>query len=114
MNFNTIESVILERRMETHAKGIANFMNQNTTELSDDDSSFNKSPLSQYRSKTVISKLFLSTFLSRERFYLKEIENIFVGRSISYDHTFQVVANIGYTRQDNVWITQYNSLFLHC
>ena len=100
--------------METHAKGIANFMNQNTTELSDDDSSFNKSPLSQYPSKTVISKLFLSTFLSRERFYLKEIENIFVGRSISYDHTFQVVANIGYTRQDNVWITQYNSLFLHC
>ena len=38
------------------------------------------------------------------------MEGITVGSSISFDHTFKVAANIGYYREDKVWIPQYDSL----
>ena len=44
--------------------------------------------------------------------YLSEISSVQIGNSISFDHTFKVVANIGYHRKDKVWVNQYNSLFL--
>ena len=34
------------------------------------------------------------------------------GKSISFDHTFHVATNIGFLREDNVWVSQYNRLFL--
>jgi hypothetical protein len=34
------------------------------------------------------------------------------GESISFDHTFKVAANVGYSRKDGKWIHQYDSLFL--
>ena len=44
--------------------------------------------------------------------YLSEMESISIGSSISFDHTFKVAANIGYYREDKVWIPQYDSLFI--
>ena len=38
------------------------------------------------------------------------MEGITVGSSISFDHMFKVAANIGYYREDKVWIPQYDSL----
>ena len=35
-----------------------------------------------------------------------------VGETISFDHTFEVATNIGYLREDNIWVPQYDSLFL--
>lgn len=35
-----------------------------------------------------------------------------VSNSISFDHTFKVASNIGYFREDKVWVEQYDSLFL--
>ena len=35
-----------------------------------------------------------------------------VNRTISFDHTFKVVSNIGFHRSDNVWVPQYDSLFI--
>ena len=40
------------------------------------------------------------------------MEGITVGSSISFDHMFKVAANIGYYREDKVWIPQYDSLFI--
>ena len=43
---------------------------------------------------------------------LNEMVSVPIGNSISFDHTFKVAANIGYHREDNVWVSQYDSLFL--
>jgi len=32
------------------------------------------------------------------------------GDTISFDHTFKVAANIGYLREDEKWINEYDSL----
>lgn len=34
------------------------------------------------------------------------------GSSITWDHTFTVATNIGYLREDNVWVPLYDSLFI--
>ena len=44
--------------------------------------------------------------------YLREMSSIVVGNTISFDHTFKVATNIGYHREDKVWVSQYDSLFL--
>ena len=43
---------------------------------------------------------------------LQEIERITVGSTISFDHTFRIASNTGFRRHDNVWATQYDSLFI--
>ena len=42
---------------------------------------------------------------------IREMIEIANGKSISFDHTFRVAANIGFTREDGKWIYQYDSLF---
>jgi hypothetical protein len=50
--------------------------------------------------------------LENERRYLHAIEQVTVGRTISFDHTFKIASNIGYSRSDGVWVTQYDSMFI--
>ena len=38
--------------------------------------------------------------------------SIVIGHTITFDHTFKVASNIGYEREDHVWVKQYDSLFL--
>ena len=40
------------------------------------------------------------------------MSSIVVGNTISFDHTFKVATNIGYHREDKVWVSQYDNLFL--
>ena len=54
----------------------------------------------------------LAKFLKDEHVYLKEMMSILPGESISFDHTFKVAANIGFLRDDGIWVPQYDSLFL--
>ena len=70
------------------------------------DTLISKSP------SNIIASLFLSLFLENERRYLHAIEQVTVGRTISFDHTFKIAANIGYSRSDGVWVTQYDSMFI--
>ena len=37
--------------------------------------------------------------------------NVPVGESISFDHTSKIASNIGYTREDKKWISEYYSAF---
>ena len=73
---------------------------------------FQSSSLSNTPSDYLLTKSFLVKFSSQEHLYLSEISSVQIGNSISFDHTFKVVANIGYHRKDKVWVNQYNSLFL--
>ena len=38
--------------------------------------------------------------------------NMPIGNSFSFDHTFKIASNIGYTREDKTWISEYDSAFL--
>ena len=38
--------------------------------------------------------------------------SINIGNSISFDHTFRMATNIGFIREDKVWVPQYDSLFI--
>lgn len=40
------------------------------------------------------------------------MHSVNVTESISFDHTFKSAANIGYLREDGVWVPQYDSLFM--
>lgn len=50
--------------------------------------------------------------MANERIYAKEMYDVSVGENISFDRTFKVPANIGYQREDKVWIPLYDSLFI--
>ena len=50
--------------------------------------------------------------MKEEDLYLREMICTNITDTISFDHTFKVAANIGFLREDNVWVPQYNSLFL--
>lgn len=113
MNFYAIETYIMERRMATYATGSSHFhLHQQVTHLASCESGFFNSPLSNCPSNDAVTKLFLASFLENENVYVKEMEKITIGNTISFDHTFKVASNIGYCRVDKVWVTQYDSLFL--
>lgn len=59
-----------------------------------------------------LTKLFIVDFFENEHVYILEMERFSVSDTISFDHTFKVAANIGYSRKDKVWIIQYDSLFI--
>ena len=101
MNFYAIESLVIERRMETYATGISHFK-QFTTYQAEGEERFSYSLLSKCPSNSVMATLFVAFFLDNESRYLHEIEKITVGKTISFDHTFKVASNIGYCRSDNV------------
>lgn len=63
-------------------------------------------------SDDLISKCFVSKFMQDEQYYRREIMSTDTGEELSFDHTFKVAANIGYLRQDNKWVCQYDSVFL--
>ena len=46
----------------------------------------------------------LAKFLKDEHVYLKEMMSILPGESISFDYTFKVAANIGFLRDDGIWV----------
>ena len=99
MNFYAIESLVIERRMETYATGISHFrLNKQFTNYQ----RFSDSLLSKCPSNSVIATLFVALFLDNESSHLHEIEKITV---VSFDHSFKVASYIGYCRSDNVWVT---------
>ncbi len=67
--------------------------------------------LAQSPTDYTLRQCFLATFLQSEHVYVQQIIDYPVGKSISFDHTFRIAANIGYTRKDGKWIQQYDSLF---
>ena len=84
---------------------------QNTQQTTNcDGRDFWSSSLYNCPSHDILAKCFLVRFLDDEKLHLSEMEGITVGSSISFDHTFKVAANIGYYREDKVWIPQYDSL----
>ena len=78
-------------------------------EMTSVDSEFCDYQLARSPSNNVLSQFFLAGFLRDEHLYLREMMSI---DTISFDHTFKVAANIGFLREDNVWIPQYDSLFI--
>lgn len=114
MNFYAIESLVMERRMQTYARGVSHFhlYRQFTHGQGPSEVNFASCILSKCPSNTAISALFVTFFLDSEQKYLYEIEKIRTGSTLSFDHTFKVASNIGYRRIDNVWVTQYDSLFI--
>ena len=76
------------------------------------DFDFSKSSLSECPSNNVITNLFVASFLMDEHTYLQDVDRVSIGSTVSFDHTFKIASNIGYYRNDKVWVTQYDSLFL--
>ena len=70
---------------------------------------FFSSELAKCPSNNMLTKCFLANFLKEEHV---EMITINVGETISFDHTFEVATNIAYLREDNIWVPQYDSLFL--
>ena len=117
VNFYKMETLITERRWETFAKQQDMLLlHQRLTSKADIQlesvSEFCDSQLARFPSNNVLSQCFLAGFLRDEHLYLREMMSINIGDTISFDHTFKVAANIGFLREDNVWIPQYDSLFI--
>ena len=113
LNFYNIETFVIERRWESfeQQKQLLS-VHERLRGVSGSCIEFWESQFSTVPSNNLISQCFLSRFLMNEKVYIKEMVEIPVGESISFDHTFKVAANIGYTREDGKWIHQYDSLFL--
>ena len=63
-------------------------------------------------SNDAISQCFLKDFIEKECYYVSEMTQLTSDVWISCDHTFKVASNIGYLREDNKWVQQYNAVFL--
>ena len=113
INFYAMESYILERRWETHARQLdLHALHQKMMQQTQTKTEFLQSTLSKAPSNDMLSKCFLSGFLEQEKMYLNEMAAVTVTKSISFDHTFKIASNIGYLRSDNKWVSQYTAVFL--
>lgn len=116
VNFYKMESLILQQRWETYARQEdalrihRRIISQDEQETDHDE--FWDTELAKSPSNNILSKSFLAGFLKEEDLYLREITSIDITNTISFDHTFKVAANIGFLREDNVWVPQYDSLFM--
>lgn len=110
MNFYKIETFILERRLDTLAR-MEKLHQAHHNILGDTEVCRNENKVNS-PSNDIIAKVVLAKFLKDESLYLAEITSIPVGESISFDHTFKVAVNIGFNRDDGVWVHQYDSLFI--
>ena len=110
MNFYKIETFILERRLDKLAR-MEKLHQAHHNLLGDTEVCKNENKLNS-PSNDIIAKVVLTKFLKDEWLYLAEITSVPVGESISFDHTFKVAANIGFSRDDGVWVHQYDSLFI--
>ncbi len=63
-------------------------------------------------SDDIIGKCFLANFLENEQYFRREIQCVDTGEELSFDHTFKIATNIGFLRDDNKWVCQYDSVFL--
>ena len=61
---------------------------------------FWSSTYSNIPSNDFISKYFLARILLDEKVYVREMLELPCGGSISFDHTFKVAANIGFSKAD--------------
>lgn len=113
INFYRMESIILEWRWMTYARQQKLYeIHRNMCAQPPVTADFLSSILSKSPSNNILSKCFLTSFLSQEDIYLSEMESIPAGESISFDHTFKVASNIGYLREDGKWINEYDGLFI--
>ena len=110
INFYNMESLIVERRWESYVrqKELHHLISLHPYTTND----FWSSLVSKSPSNNVLAKCFLAGFLQHEQKYLREMMSMPTGDTISFDHTFKVVSNIGYLREDSKWINEYDSLFI--
>jgi len=106
LNFYNIESLILEQRWDHFAK------QQDIYKINLEMMNFFDMELAKSPSNDILCKAFLVLFLENEKLYRKELSVVPIGETISFDHTFKVATNIGYLREDQKWITEYDGLFL--
>ena len=114
MTIFEIESLVTQKRWETHAreqrlKSLHALTTHKETVLHNE---FMDSYLCNTPSNDLITKCFLAMFAHNEYLYIREMFSLNVGSSITWDHTFNVATNIGYLREDNVWVPVYDSLFI--
>ena len=108
MNFYNMETFIIERRWLAYARQVDMLsIHKQMTGQCVSQGDFWKSPFSQCPSNDIISKCFLARFLQDEQMYIKDMTAIPTGKSISFDHTFKVAANIGYLREDGTSMTAF-------
>ena len=109
-----IESLIIQTRWETHAReqSLQSLHALTTHKETAVHGEFIDSYLYGTLSNDLITKCFLATFVHNEQLYTREMFSVKVGLSITWDHTFNVATNIGYLREDNVWVPLYDSLFI--
>ena len=112
MNLYNIESFIIERKWAAYARNYNRFKFYTGSTHTCTLTGFQHSHLSSIPSNSVLTQRFLSSISGQEHLYLREMSSIIVRNAISFDHTFKIASNIGYYREDKVWIKQYNSLFL--
>lgn len=67
---------------------------------------FFSSYLANTPSNNILCKAFIATFLQDEHLYAQEMASVEIGNSISFDQTFKVAVNIGFLREDKVWVSQ--------
>ena len=114
INFYTMESILYEQRWNMYVKRRNVFQQyqllghcSGVTFPEFKDISTSNSP-----SNNILTKCFLTHFLASETTYVEVLQSISVTSAISFDHTFKSAMNIGYRREDGVWIPQYNSIFV--
>lgn len=111
INFYSIETILCNQYWDEHSKhALVYYDSIKSSKISDSP------PFPQFEfhspSNDLMRKCFITHFLNNEDMYLKEINNLPVTDSLSFDHTFKVASNIGYLREDKKWINMYDSLFI--
>ena len=115
MNFHSLEAVIGHRCWEYFLSRKQLYLCSLQHCTSNKDTNHDCFPSFQKKdlpSDDVICKCFLSKFIEDESAYIREIQSVHPGHSLSFDHTFKIATNIGYVRADRKWVCQYNSAFL--
>ena len=119
MNFYSIEAAIKDIRLKNYFRRkcmyeslVEHYRKSNTIEQEYKEFfDFKHTRMGLLPTDDSIKNCFLAKFLEDESFYIHSLQAINTGNSLSFDHTFKVAANIGHLRNDNKWVTQYDSVF---
>ena len=119
VNFNSLEDTIRKLRWENYMRKKTIYeclvrsleVDSRDCNVLKEFNHFQSTVMAILPSDDTIGKCFLSNFLESENNYVSSLQSVNTGCSLSFDHTFKIASNIGYTRKDGKWVSQYDSAF---
>ena len=114
MNFQSLERAIAQLRWQ-HYDDRKKLYTEYASKCNEDEIQiplFTEVAVKHLPSDDTLCQCFVTSFLKYEDLYRSFLQSIPVGEHLSVDHKYKIASNIGYLRNDQKWVSQYDSAFM--